>query len=149
MSLLFRLGLCHVSDQHPCEDRNRPFLVEGVDVEGTVRGEGPKTFFSQGPYPVSWLQVIPEKPLQKPANAPMKEPICRPTWRRTLDIPGKMTKSTASLKRLHFSPSYLPSLPLTKTGAGRSLGKEAVGQEESFPHWWPTSHRQGWVGKIL
>ena len=51
MSLLSRLGLCHVSDQLPCEDRNRPFLIEGVDVEGTVWGEGLKTFFEPGPIP--------------------------------------------------------------------------------------------------
>ena len=54
-----------------------PFLIKGVGIEGVVGGEGVKIFFNQGP--VSWPQVIPAKPLQKPANAPMKEPTCRPT----------------------------------------------------------------------
>lgn len=77
MSLLSRLGQCHGSGQRLCEDCNRPFLIEGVGIEGVVGGEGLKTFFNHGP--VSWLQMIPAKPLQKPANAPRKEPICRPT----------------------------------------------------------------------
>ena len=77
MSLLSRLGQCDVTDQLLCEDCNRIFLIEGVGIEGVVGGEGMKTFFNQGP--VSWLQVIPAKPLQKPASAPVKEPTCIPT----------------------------------------------------------------------
>lgn len=82
ISLLSRLEQCHISDQFLCEDCNRPFLIEGVGIEGVGGEKGWKHFLTRAQFHGHrWsLQSLSKNQPMHPWRNPHVDPHDRGHW---------------------------------------------------------------------